>query len=180
MSNKPPLDDDDMDLFMQAVAGVTPIVSDTVPEYKEKPKSPVRQKELDEQQVIMDSINRDYMDTVESGEELLYVSNGINRQHVKRLKRGQFQIDHEIDLHGMTRDAAESALQVFYQNALNQEYRVIRIIHGKGYSSEAHPVLKSMVAHWLPRHAHVLAFCSAPPTQGGTGAVLVLLKKKRN
>ena len=99
------------------------------------------------------------------------------KQVLRKLKKGQFSVGAELDLHGMRRDAAIMSLKSFISEARNHDIRCVRIVHGKGYgSSNLGPVIKPLVNHWLRKQDQVLAFCSARPVDGGTGAVYVLLK----
>ena len=89
-------------------------------------------------------------------------------------------IEEELDLHGYTVIEAKIAIQDFLYECKRQHIRYIRIIHGKGYRSEQKiPVLKTHVAYWLPQHSDVLAFSSALPKDGGTGAIYVILKSPK-
>ncbi|HEY1033787.1 MAG TPA: Smr/MutS family protein, partial [Pseudoxanthomonas sp.] len=96
----------------------------------------------------------------------------------QRLKRGQFSAQDELDLHGATALQAESLLRQFLAEAHQHDHGCVRIIHGKGGRSDAAPVIKNVVDRILRQRADVLAFHSAPPAQGGTGAVLVLLARR--
>jgi len=113
---------------------------------------------------------------VESGEQLAFMRPQVSRQVMRRLRRGQFAIQQEIDLHGMTVDQAQTHLRAFIHDCSLSGFRCVRVIHGKGLrSGQRGPVLKTMVNSWLPKWREVLAFCSAPPQDGGTGALYVLL-----
>ena len=94
----------------------------------------------------------------------------------RRLRRGQFAVAAEIDLHGLGRHAAHEALREFIAEAVERGQGCVRVIHGKGRGSgQRGPVLKHVVNHWLRRMDGVLAFASARPVDGGTGAAYVLL-----
>ena len=113
---------------------------------------------------------------VESGEELVYRRNGVSDAVLRRLRRGEYAVRDELDLHGMTQDEARRALGDFLAEAGAHDRRCVRIIHGKGRGSgHRGPVLKSAVNRWLRRHDSVRAFCSARVSDGGTGALYVLL-----
>ena len=113
---------------------------------------------------------------VESGDELDYRRDGVPLAELRRLRRGEYSVRDELDLHGMTQDEARLALGAFLAEAELQGRRCLRIIHGKGRGSgQRGPVLKSAVNRWLRRHAAVRAFCSARPNDGGTGALYVLI-----
>jgi len=101
---------------------------------------------------------------------------GVREQVVRRLRRGLYPIEGELDLHGLTQMAARDRLADFLAGSRGA-YRCVRIIHGKGYRSGARgPVLKTAVNLWLRRHMDVMAFVSARAIDGGTGAVYVLLR----
>jgi DNA-nicking Smr family endonuclease len=107
-----------------------------------------------------------------------YARPGLQRTVMRRLRRGDYRIGAELDLHGMTADAARGELARFLREAIGRELRCVRIIHGKGLGSEGRgPVLKPRVARWLRQRDDVLAYCSARPADGGTGALYVLLRR---
>ncbi|HEX6614207.1 MAG TPA: Smr/MutS family protein [Rhodanobacteraceae bacterium] len=116
----------------------------------------------------------------EIGEELLYLREGHSPQLLKRLRRGHFSIGDEIDLHQMDERAARATLEEFLADCRRRGVHCVRIVHGKGLrSGSAGPVLKRMTDRMLRRRDDVLAFASARPAQGGTGATVVLLRKAR-
>ena len=116
---------------------------------------------------------------VETGEELLYVRPGLRPSAARKLRRGQYAIEAELDLHGQRVPEAHALINDFLRTARLEGKRCLKIIHGKGLSSDAKlPVLKGKVDSWLRRKGEVLAYCSARPDDGGTGAVYVLLKRK--
>jgi DNA-nicking Smr family endonuclease len=102
---------------------------------------------------------------------------GVRTQVMRRLRRGLFPVEDELDLHGLNQAAARDRLAEFIVRARDSGHRCIRVIHGKGYRSGARgPVLKTAVDLWLRRHIDVLAFSSARAIDGGTGALYVLLR----
>jgi DNA-nicking Smr family endonuclease len=107
----------------------------------------------------------------EAGEPLKYLRPGHSPDLLKKLRRGQWPVDDEFDLHGMDRLQATRAVGEFLQEAVGQEMRCVRIIHGKGAG-----ILRETLRAALPACAEVMGFVEAPPDQGGSGAVLVLLK----
>jgi DNA-nicking Smr family endonuclease len=108
---------------------------------------------------------------------LSFQRGGVRTQVMRRLRRGLYPIDDELDLHGLTQTAARERLAEFLEHSRDAGYRCVRIIHGKGYRSGARgPVLKTAVNLWLRRHLDVMAFVSARTIDGGTGAVYVLLR----
>jgi DNA-nicking Smr family endonuclease len=102
---------------------------------------------------------------------------GVRTQVMRRLRRGLYPTEDELDLHGLTQTAARDHLSQFIVQSRDSGRRCVRIIHGKGYRSGARgPVLKTAVDLWLRRHMDVMAFTSAKAIDGGTGAVYVLLR----
>ena len=113
---------------------------------------------------------------LESGDELAFARPGTSPDVVRKLRRGRWAVQAEIDLHGLGRHAAHDALREFIAASAARGLRCVRVIHGKGRGSGAQgPVIKRIVDHWLRRMAPVAAFVSARPVDGGTGAVYVLL-----
>ena len=174
-------EDPDSQLFRKQVGDVHPVTHDKIDFVKKKPKPyPIKGQE-DEQQVIIDMMSDEFDSAdIEAGDELNYAKPGIPPKTLRKLRRGQFAIHAELDLHGMTVPAAREALAIFLQNCHLENLRCIRIIHGKGLgSSPKGPVIKTMVNKWLQQREDILAFCSAIPVHGGTGAAYVLLKRQR-
>ena len=102
---------------------------------------------------------------------------GVRTDVMRRLRRGLYPVDDELDLHGLTQSAARNQLADFLAHSRGGGLRCVRIIHGKGYRSGARgPVLKIAVNLWLRRHMDVMAFVSARAIDGGAGAVYVLLR----
>ena len=114
---------------------------------------------------------------IEIGEELSYLKAGLSPRLLRQLKRGQFSIADEIDLHQMNAAVARAATKEFLEENKRRGQLCVKIIHGKGLRSRAEgPVLKRLVDGMLRQRADVLAFASARPAEGGTGAVIVLLR----
>ena len=112
-----------------------------------------------------------------AGAVLSFQRSGIRDQVMRRLRRGLFPSEDELDLHGLSQTAARDRLAEFLVHSRDAGRRCVRIVHGKGYRSGARgPVLKAAVNLWLRRHLDVLAFTSARAIDGGTGAVYVLLR----
>lgn len=113
----------------------------------------------------------------ETGEELVYLRPGITPQTLKKLRRGHWVTQDVLDLHGLTVAEARPLIAAFLAHCRRQGLRCVRVIHGKGLRSKnREPVLKRKVANWLVQREEVLAFCQARQTEGGGGAVVVLLK----
>lgn len=113
-------------------------------------------------------------------EEQSYLRAGVSPDLLRKLRRGQWTINAEIDLHNHNQEEAHEALMEFMRKARAADWRCLRIIHGKGLSSHQKiPVLRNKVRRWLQLKDEVLAYCEPRPTGGGSGAVLVLLKGAR-
>jgi DNA-nicking Smr family endonuclease len=114
---------------------------------------------------------------VGAADELSFRRPGVRTQELRRLRRGLYPIEEELDLHGLSQAAARDNLTEFLVQNRDAGRRCVKIIHGKGYRSGARgPILKIAVNSWLRRHTDVMAFTSARPIDGGTGAVYVLLR----
>lgn len=128
----------------------------------------------------MDELERGEIDwtEVESGEELSFVRAGVQRRVLKTLRRGGYSVGAELDLHQMNIEAARKSIVDFIQYAGQRGITCVKIIHGKGLRSKSRgPVLKGLTNSLLRRRKAVLAFTSARPNDGGTGAVYVLLRR---
>ena len=110
----------------------------------------------------------------EGGEPLKFLRPGHSPDLLRKLRRGHWRVEDELDLHGMNRIQAGRAVGDFLDQAAAQRMHCICIVHGRALGRE--PVLKGMLAGWLTGRDEVLAFSEAPPPQGGAGAVLVLLR----
>jgi len=106
-----------------------------------------------------------------------FLRNGLSRMTLRKLRRGNWPVQDSLDLHGNSSDAARRLLQQFLHEATQQGLRCVLLIHGKGINSRGgEAVLRKLTRHWLTQRPEVLAYCDAPPKDGGSGAVLVLLK----
>lgn len=134
----------------------------------------------DEKQVLIDSLADPWeiLDQGETGEELFFTRPGVPAAALRKLKRGGWVIQAELDLHGMRAEEARLALAEFLLACARNDCRCVRIVHGKGLRSKnREPVLKHKLRHWLMQREDVLAFCQARPHDGGSGAAIVLLKR---
>jgi DNA-nicking Smr family endonuclease len=168
--------DEDFELFRAAMQDVQPLrEGGRLPHAKAAPVPRPLQREADDQAVL-----RDMMDgpPIDSGEELAYRAEGIQDAVFRRLRRGVYRSGAELDLHGMRSEEAKLEVAQFLAQSQDRGLRCVRIIHGKGLRSKGEgPVLKQRLDGWLRRRKDVLAFCSARPEDGGTGAVYVLLRR---
>ncbi len=169
---------DEADLFRSAVEDVVPARYPKRVSLAPKPPRPIaKQRALDDQQVMLDSLSDPIDVIIETGEELQFLRNGLSRDVLRKLRRGKWVIQAQLDLHGMISSEARLALVEFLHRAEKIGARCVRIIHGKGLSSfNREPILKHKVKHWLTQRDEVLAFAEARAVDGGSGAVVVLLK----
>ena len=170
---------DDIKLFRQTIGEVDTIKYDGVDLSKPKPPPVPNQTILSEQETFNQMANDPFdIPDVEIGDELYFRRSGVQEQIIRKLRRGQFAIESELDLHGMTVNVAKKELNDFLYYCQSTNRRCIRIIHGKGHGSvNKIPVLKNKLNKWLQRYDSILAFCSAPSHDGGTGAIYVLINK---
>lgn len=153
--------------------------SDRLPPSLKPPPAPLpRQRQLDDVAVMAELMQEPmYPEDFESGDTLTYRGEGIQDSVWKKLRRGQFRLQAECDLHGLNRDDARQEIVHFLNHCAARDYRCVRVIHGKGNGSpNSGPVIKRALDGWLRKRREVLAFCSARAHDGGTGAVYVLLR----
>ena len=167
-----PRDDD----FREAVADVEPLRGRRRAPLKSPAAAPVpRQRQRDEAAVLAESLAEfEPEDVLETGEALSYLRDGMSRDTLRKLRRGQWAVEDGIDLHGLTRVQAAAALEDFLRRCVTRRLRCVRIVHGKGMG-----ILKAKLGRWLPQREEVLAYCQAPANDGGGGAVLVLLRARK-
>ncbi|MCG3201541.1 MAG: putative DNA endonuclease SmrA [Gammaproteobacteria bacterium] len=179
MERKDSGSDKDALLFRQTVGEVRPLAHDLANPPRARPAPIPQQRLLDERQVLREMASGLFDGAeIETGDELVYFRPGLQHTVMRKLRRGQYAVEAELDLHGCTVVDARAALAAFIHDAQAYGRRCVRIVHGKGYGSHGRqPVLKGKVNHWLRQIDAVLAFCSTRPAHGGTGAVYVLLKR---
>ena len=173
---------DETRLFREAVRDVKPLGSpaqaaEQPSGRRRRPRPAARFSRADRLAVLEESLRDDVLDpTLASGEELVFHRTGIQASVLRKLRRGDYRVQGEIDLHGLNVSEAKQALREFLAQALMRRWRCVRIIHGKGLrSGHRGPVLKAMVGGMLRKVGPVLAYVSARQVDGGTGAVYVLL-----
>jgi DNA-nicking Smr family endonuclease len=174
-----PASSEEADLFRSALADVTPLSpAERVVHERPRPSPLPLQRLKDDIEVLRDSLGAAGWDAdAETGEELSYVREGIGQHTLRKLRRGHWVIQDELDLHGLNSQDARELLVEFLAQCGRRGLRCVRIIHGKGLGSRnREPVLKRKVGVWLMRRDEILAFCQARRTEGGGGAVVVLLK----
>jgi len=167
-------------LFQRAAGAVKPIRDPgRVPLAPEQPPPIPVQQQLDEQRVLQESLSDEFdaATLLDVDDALSYRRPGIGADVTRRLRKGDWSIQREIDLHGLRREEAREALAAFVRDAHRQGLRCVRVVHGKGLGSPGKmPVLKSKVQSWLIQKNEVLAFVQARGDEGGGGALIVLLK----
>ena len=181
MSDSKDIDEQERELFRQSMADAKPLRHDKVLLRAPAPDPEPRQREIDER-AVLEELGSGPLDLLEhsTGEDVVFKCASVDQATLRRLRRGQYSIEAQLDLHGLTVDQAEPQLQEFISASQHKGLRCVRIIHGKGNRSPGKtPVLKGMALRRLRRSSNVLAFCSAPPSDGGTGAVYVLLRRRR-
>ncbi len=175
MKKKEPLSAEERALFQNAMQAVVPLKKSIkqrvvlIPiSKKQRVKSDKRDK-LD----VIPALYDDNDEEISINTPLFYAKTGIQHRVLQRLQRGQIPPASSLDLHGMTRERARAAVQVFLAESKQQTHRCVCIIHGKGLG-----ILKRSLHGWLPQVPDVLAFCSAPAEKEGLSAVYVLLKNQ--
>jgi DNA-nicking Smr family endonuclease len=172
--------DADAAVFRHHLGEVTPLAAKTRATITRTPPAPLPlQTRLDEEAVLNEAISDEFdpemlLDTDES---LFYCRPGVNEEVVRKLRRGAWIVQAQLDMHGMRREEAREALAEFIRESSKRGLRCLRVIHGKGLGSIGkEPVLKGKVRAWLVQKEEVIAFCQARSNDGGAGAVLVLLQ----
>jgi DNA-nicking Smr family endonuclease len=180
MRTKDSLPEEEAALFRDAVRDATPLQSSSRTRLKANSPPPIPvQSLLDVHDALAESLSGPLSldQSVETGEELFFLREGLGRDVLRKLRRGHWVVQDLVDLHGLNREQARSLLAEFLGACLKQGPRCVRVIHGKGLRSpKREPVLKGKVQQWLAQRDEVLAFCQAPPNEGGSGALLVLLR----
>ncbi len=142
---------------------------------------PPRTTEEDNAAVLRESLSDqfDVAGLVEDDPSVAYARPGVGPDVVRKLKKRHWPVQDELDLHGLTRDAARELVSTFIHRASRRGVRCVRIIHGRGFGSpNGEPVLRAMLHSWLVQleRDEVVAFCVAGKKDGGHGALIVLLK----
>ncbi|MCP4284652.1 MAG: DNA mismatch repair protein MutS [Gammaproteobacteria bacterium] len=168
--------DEESNLFRSEMNDTQRLQDDRVEPYRKKlrpfPLPPGKTAVLQDEEEQLVDLN------IETGDILEFVRPGIQRRLFQELRRGHIPPQAILDLHGLRVAEARKELTQFLAFSRHRRLRVIQIIHGKGYRSEAkQPVLKQKVNQWLRQRSEVLAFCSATRFDGGTGAAYVLLRR---
>lgn len=176
----PPLSAEDARLFRESVGKIRRLrIPSSTPLEKPRPAPQPRQR----QAAIDDVYAAQHIDDfnpeqIEVEEELAFLRSGYSPKILRRLKRGRLRIQNELDLHDLNITTANTAIYNFLEDSHCRGLSGVKIIHGKGLRSRPRgPVLKKLTDYLLRRNQDVVAFASARPAHGGTGAVIVLLKR---
>ncbi|NOT15645.1 MAG: DNA mismatch repair protein MutS [Methylotenera sp.] len=169
-----------INLFSEAVKDARPLrLHNRILHAISKPKPVPKQFLRDEQQALVDSLSDHYIPAyeLETGEEMLYLKDGHSPDVLRKLRRGKWVVQANIDLHGLISDEARCYVASFISDCKKRGIRCIRIVHGKGLGSRnREPVLKQKLRGWLMQKDEVIAYAQAKPEDGGSGAVIVLLQ----
>lgn len=179
MPKRPPINQNDIDAFQEAVKGTTPLANkkQRVTHVKPKPQAKAR-KQNDHNDINLMLDESADLPMVDGEQPISFHQPGVLNKMLRNLRKGQYNIEAILDLHGMTVEKAQHAVDSFLRQCIRDEIRVVLIIHGKGRHGEP-PVLKNKLNYWLRNINIVLAFCSAAPFHGSRGALYVLLKQRK-
>jgi len=173
----------DAELFREVMRGTNPVGCRDRVELERPPPQPRPIKRCeDEQAALRETMESPISleDRLEGGDEAAFLRAGMPRRVLTDLRRGRWVLQGELDLHGLKRDEAREALADFLTTCLQQGRRCVRVIHGKGLGSPGRlSILKQLSHGWLAQREEILAFCQAAPTQGGSGALMVLLRGRK-
>lgn len=170
------------DAFARAVGPVHALpdrrLADTTPP---RPAPEPLQRLADERQALREALSDevDVESLLLTDDGLSFRRPGVSADVVARLRKGQWSLQGQIDLHGLTREQARDALADFVRQSHRQGRRCLRVVHGKGHGSPGRrPVLKAKVQRWLAQCGEVVAFTQASGHEGGAGALIVLLDRR--
>ena len=171
------------DLFARAIGATEPLRRKAAVPLAPEPPAPIPvQHQLDEQRVLRESLSDEFDVTtlLDVDDAMSFRRPGIGTDVTARLRKGEWAIQGQVDLHGLRSDEAREALGGFIRTAYKQGLRCVRVVHGKGLGSPGkQPVLKTKTQRWLIQKNEVIAFVQAKPAEGGAGALVVLLAPAR-
>jgi DNA-nicking Smr family endonuclease len=170
--------------FRAAVAGARPLkTAERVVHERAKPSPRPRQRELDEAAAVAESLYGTFEidELLTLGEADTFLRSGLPRSVLRDLRRGRWVIRNHVDLHGLDRREAHAEVARFLAESVREGRRCVRIVHGRGHGSPGREgVLRRLVKNWLSRSQDVLAFCHPPSSDGGEGALWILLRSPQN
>lgn len=170
-------------IFRTSIGQLQPLKISERHQSQPRPPAPLAFKHIEDEKAALKESLSDEFDAeslLETDDNLSYVRAGVGQDVVRKLRKGTWVIQAQIDLHGLRRDEARENMADFLRQCSKEGLRCVRIIHGKGLGSiNKEPVLKQKVRNWLVQKDEVLAFCQATAADGGSGALIVLLKSSR-
>lgn len=175
MVKKKSITPEELALFHEAMKGTTPLSHNKNRIAKPKPLTVPVTKTSKLEEVFSQLIEED-LPAVRGEEVISFKQPGITDKILRKMRKGQYNVEAILDLHGMTVEEARAEVEEFLQQCLRRKLKVVLVIHGKGKHSEA-PVLKNKLNNWLRTAKPVLAFCSAAATHGNRGALYILLRR---
>ncbi|NDF45835.1 MAG: DNA mismatch repair protein MutS [Betaproteobacteria bacterium] len=166
-------------LFTRAIGQVQPIAAKPRVQVNIPAPVPRRlQQDIDDAAALQESMSDEFdvSTLLDVDDQMSFRRPGIGTDVTRKLRKGEWSIQGQIDLHGLRSDEARNAVGQFIRDAKRMGWRCVRVVHGKGLGSPGkEPVLKSKVQRWLVQKNEVLAFVQAKPSDGGAGALVVLL-----
>ena len=166
-------------LFATSVGKVQPIAAKDRVHHAPPRTTPTRlQQDIDDQAALLQSMSDEFdvSTLLDVDDQLSFRRPGIGTDVTRKLRKGEWSIQGQLDLHGLRSDEAREAVGQFVRDAKRMGWRCVRVVHGKGLGSPGkEPVLKSKVQRWLVQKQEVIAFVQAKPSDGGAGALVVLL-----
>lgn len=173
MAKKSKLSPEELEAFKQAVQGTKPLTQRKVRLASPKPEVKRKPLEFKDESYFFDG--GEPRENIQADDFIEFKSDGVSHKSLRKLSKGQYNVEAVLDLHRKTVEEARSAVNHFLHECLRRGVKSVLIIHGKGKPGST-PALKNQLNYWLRQAQPVLAFCSAEPRHGGTGAVYVLLK----
>ncbi|UYM16465.1 Smr/MutS family protein [Endozoicomonas euniceicola] len=180
-------EEDPRRLFEQAMQGVQPIKSKKRHDQQRKPSADIPESTMHTRRSAAQrtesgggaALSEAWVEPVDPEQRIDFSRPGLQQTRLRQLRQGMIPVRYQLDLHGYKIEEARELISEFLYFCKTQSFACVRIIHGKSHRrTDRQNTLKSHVNHWLRQIPDVLAFCSAPPSEGGTGSVLVLIRKK--
>jgi DNA-nicking Smr family endonuclease len=175
--------DDDRDAFTAAMRDVKPLSFEQRAANRRRRAAKARNSHLARAEILDESLRgpaEPSTDGIEQlGEGVAFLRSALPKRTFQLLRQGRYSVEDEIDLHGLSVQAAKTVLREFIVESARRRRGCVRVIHGKGLrSGPGGPVLKGSVERWLSQWDEALAFVSARPRDGGSGALYVLLRRR--
>ncbi len=166
--------------FSNLMSSTKRLKTDKIPPYRKKIPPIATQRHADEARVMEELLSSDdEASSFYSGDELTFLREGYPQSILKKLRRGEYAIQEELDLHGLFADEAKVQVHGFINECARYNISAVRIIHGKGlHSPDKKPILKNLILGWLKKNQYIIAVSSTPANDGGTGAIYALVYTK--